>query len=106
MKPINEFINESSMKFKKIEDVERYLEQFRNDETSWRGASDEIRDLARYSREFLQDFDDIEIDPIDFKTIKTPAEWNTIGKKHIMDNIMKMSKHTQSKFFGHISELF
>jgi hypothetical protein len=106
MKPINEFITESSIRFKTVEDVENYLAQFRDDTTSWKYATDEVRDMARYSREFLQEFDNVKIDAIDFRAIKTPSEWNTIGKRYILDNISKMSKTTQSKFFRHISEFF
>lgn len=106
MKPINVYINESSVKFKKIEDIERYLSNFRDDETSWNGAGDEIRDIARYSREFLEEYDNIKTDPMDFRALKTPSEWNTMGKEYIMNNITKMSKKTQGVFFNYINDYF
>lgn len=106
MKNIKDYITESLMRFKDLEDVQNYLDQFKDDETSWRGATDEIRDIARYSREFLQEFDNIKIDAIDFRAIKTPSEWNTMGKKYILNNITQMSKSTQNRFFKHLSEFF
>jgi hypothetical protein len=106
MKSLKDAILESTFKFKKIEDVQKYLDKFRDDETSWRGATDELRDIARYSREFLSELDNIEIDALDFKSFKTPAEWNTTSKKYIMDNISKMSKLTQTKFLSHINDRY
>lgn len=106
MKTLKECLFESTFKFKKIEDVQKYLDKFRDDETSWRGATDELRDIARYTREFLADYDDIKIDALDFKSFKTPAEWNTTSKKYIMDNISKMSKLTQTKFLSHINDRY
>jgi hypothetical protein len=106
MKNLTEYLFESTFKFKKIEDVQKYLDKFRDDETSWKGATDELRDIARYSREFLSELDNIEIDALDFKSFKTPAEWNTTSKKYIMDNISKMSKLTQTKFLSYINDRY
>lgn len=106
MKNITEYLLESTFKFKKIEDVQKYLDKFRDDETSWRGATDELRDIARYSREFLAELDDVEVDALDFKSFKTPAEWNSASKKYIMDNISKMSKLVQGKFLDYISDRY
>ena len=106
MKTLKEYLVESAFKFKKIEDVQKYLDKFRDDETSWRGATDELRDIARYSREFLAEYDNIEIDALDFKSFKTPAKWNSTSKKYIMDNIGKMSKLAQGKFLNYISDRY
>lgn len=106
MKTLKEYLVESTFKFKKIEDVQKYLDKFRDDETSWRGATDELRDIARYSREFLAEYDNIEIDALDFKSFKTPAEWNSTSKKYIMGNISKMSKLAQGKFLNHINDRY
>ena len=106
MKNITEYLLESTFKFKKIEDVQKYLDKFKDDETSWSGATDELRDIARYSREFLADYDDVEIEALDFKSFKTPAEWNSTSKKYIMDNISKMSKLAQGKFLNYISDRY
>lgn len=106
MKNLTEYLFESTFKFKKIEDVQKYLDKFRDDETSWKGATNELRDIARYTREFLAELDNIEIDALDFKSFKTPAEWNTTSKKYIMDNISKMSKLTQTKFLTHINDRY
>ena len=39
--------------------IEKFLEQFPTDATSWVQATDEVRDLARASREMLDEYDDI-----------------------------------------------
>ena len=106
MKNLKEYLVESTFKFKKIEDVQKYLDKFSDDETSWRGATDELKDIARYSREFLAELDDVEVDALDFKSFKTPAEWNSTSKKYIMDNISKMSKLAQTKFLVHINDRY
>lgn len=62
MKTLKNYITEST--FKNIADLNSYLDKFKDDETSWRGATDEVMDLARYSREFLEEFDNIKVDAI------------------------------------------
>ena len=42
-----------------IQKIEKFLEQFPTDATSWRQATDEVRDLARASREMLDEYDDV-----------------------------------------------
>ena len=39
--------------------IEKFLEQFPTDATSWEHATDEVRDLARASREMLDEYDDV-----------------------------------------------
>lgn len=104
MKTLKTYINEGKHTFKTINDIEKYLGQFKDDETSWRGATDEIMDIARWSREHLEEFDGIKQEAIIFKNLKTPAEWNKTGKNYILDTIRKMSNTTQEKFIKHLNE--
>ena len=39
--------------------IERFLDKFPTNATSWREATDEVRDLARASREMLDEYDDV-----------------------------------------------
>ena len=39
--------------------LENFLEQFPTNATCWSQATDEVYDLARTSREFLDEFDDV-----------------------------------------------
>ena len=103
MKTLKEFIYESKHTFKSIDDIEKYLKQFKDDETSWRGATDEIMDIARWSREHLEEFDGIKQDAIAFNNLKTPSEWNTTGKNYILDTIKKMSNSAQKKFIKYLN---
>ena len=41
--------------------IEKFLDQFPTDATTWMQATDEVYDLARTSREFLDDYDDVKV---------------------------------------------
>ena len=79
--------------------IEKFLEQFPTDATSWVQATDEVRDLARASREMLDEYDDIKVEAVDFTAIRTPAEWNTLGREAILRNYDMMRPRTQILFF-------
>ena len=81
--------------------IEKFLERFPKDATSWAQATDEIRDLARTSREYLEDYDGVIVGPVDFKHISTPAEWNTKGRDYILANIDRMKALTRKAFFDY-----
>ena len=86
--------------------IERFLEQFPTDATSWREATDEVRDLARASREMLDEYDDVQVDSIYFPDIKDPAEWNTRAREAVMRNYDMMSPRTQLLFFERFEDWF
>ena len=79
--------------------IEKFLEQFPTNATSWREATDEVRELARASREMLDEYDDIKVEAVDFTTIRTPAEWNTLGREAILRNYDMMRPRTQLLFY-------
>jgi hypothetical protein len=56
-------------KLKTREDLVRFLDNFGNDATSWRDATQEIMDISRTSREYLEEYDNIKVDPVDFRMI-------------------------------------
>jgi hypothetical protein len=105
MKTLKNYINEGKHTFKNVDDVETFLAKFSDNETSWKGATDEIMDIARWSREYLEEFDGIKQDAIVFKNLKTPAEWNKTGKNYILDNLKKMSNGTQKEFLKHLNDM-
>ena len=86
--------------------VEKFLEQFPTDATSWVQATDEVRDLARASREMLDEYDDITVEAVDFTAIRTPAEWNTLGREAILRNYDMMRPRTQMLFFERFEDWF
>ena len=86
--------------------IEKFLEQFPTDATSWREATDEVRELARASREMLDEYDDIKVEAVDFITIRTPAEWNTLGRKAILRNYDMMRPRTQILFYERFEDWF
>ena len=86
--------------------IEKFLEQFPTDATSWVQATDEVRDLARASREMLDEYDDIRGEAVDFTAIRTPAEWNTLGREAILRNYDMMRPRTQILFFERFEDWF
>ena len=89
-----------------IQKIEKFLEQFPTDATSWVQATDEVRDLARASREMLDEYDDITVEAVDFTAIRTPAEWNTLGREAILRNYDMMRPRTQLLFFERFEDWF
>lgn len=86
--------------------IEKFLEQFPTDATSWVQATDEVRDLARASREMLDEYDDINVEAVDFTATKTPAEWNTKAREAILRNYDLMRPRTQMLFFERFEDWF
>lgn len=69
-------------------------------------ATDEVRDLARASREMLDEYDDVQVDSIYFLDIKDPAEWNTRAREAVVRNYNMMSPRTQLLFFERFEDWF
>ena len=86
--------------------IERFLDKFPTNATSWREATDEVRDLARASREMLDEYDDIKVEAVDFTAIRTPAEWNTRAREAVMRNYDMMRPRTQMLFFERFEDWF
>jgi hypothetical protein len=106
MKHLQEYLMESSYKFKNFEDVEKFLAKFPDTATSWKDATDELRDIARISREYIGEFDGIEVDAIDYHSLKTPAAWNMTSKDYIRHNMERMSKNTFNQFLKQLNSMF
>ena len=86
--------------------IEKFLEQFPTNATSWREATDEVRELARASREMLDEYDDIKVEAVDFTAVRTPAEWNTLGREAILRNYDMMRPRTQILFYERFEDWF
>ena len=86
--------------------IERFLDKFPTNATSWREATDEVRDLARASREMLDEYDDVQVDSIYFPDIKDPSEWNTRAREAVMRNYNMMRPRTQMLFFERFEDWF
>ena len=84
--------------------LETYMAKFPDNATSWRQATDEMRDLARrvrmaYNELVLKvtDPDEQGIEAINFKMIATPSEWNTKAKQQIRILWGPLSPRTQEQ---------
>ena len=86
--------------------LENFLEQFPTNATCWSQATDEIRDLSRASREMLNEYDDIQVEAVDFTATRTPAEWNTLGRESIMSDYDMMRPRTQLLFYERFEDWF
>ena len=86
--------------------LENFLEQFPINATSWSQATDEVYDLARTSREFLDEYDDVKVEAVDFTATRTPAEWNTLGREAILRNYDMMRPRTQILFYERFEDWF
>ena len=86
--------------------IEKFLEQFPTDATSWTQATDEVYDLACTSREFLDEYDDVKVEAMDFATLDTPAKWNSVCREAIWRNYDLMRPHTQLLFFERFEDWF
>jgi hypothetical protein len=86
--------------------IENFLERFPKNATCWSDATDEIRDLSRTSREYLEELDEVTVEPVDFNACKTPSAWNTKGRASIIANFDKMRPATQERFYNRFREWF
>lgn len=76
----------------------KFLKQFPDDAKSWAKATDEIREIARSVKEYYNEFENKKIAPLDFRTLRTPSDWNSKGKKYILKVYDKMSDKTKKEF--------
>lgn len=106
MQNLKEYIKESFPRFRGINDVKKFLNKFKDNERKWSGATDEIADMANWAMEFLDEFDNINIDPVDREVLKTPSDWNTNYKQYILDIIGKMSKEALKQYLAHLNNRF
>ena len=106
MKDLTEYLFESSFKFKSIDDIQTFLAQFPDDATSWKQATDEVRDLARFAADFVSEYERTNIKRLDFNTLKTPSDWNSVGKAYIMSAISGMSNNTLKRFLEELNGRF
>lgn len=86
------------------EQLRQMLEQtYPVNATCWSQATDEVRDLCRYARNWLE-LD--EEHAVDFRVLKTPSQWNTFGINGIINFYSQMSHSMQCDFindFGHLA---
>lgn len=91
--------------------IAKFLEQFPTNTTSWADATDEVQDMARTAREFLEEFEGVIVEPVDFCAVKTPAEWNAKGRAFILACYDRMKEDTRKNYdewfvsrFGHVQD--
>jgi len=91
---------------KNIKNIQAFLNKFPSDTTSWINATDEIRDLSRSSREYLEEYDGVSVEPVNFDRIHTPAMWNKLGKESILNNYRQMKPDTKARFYDNWGHWF
>lgn len=78
--------------------LQNYLAKFPNNAKTWDLATDEIRDIARTAKEYINEYDNKNIEAHNFKAITTPQAWNTTGKAYILNIYALMSAEAQRNF--------
>lgn len=86
--------------------IERFLENFPKNATNWSQATDEVRDMARKARELLEEYEGVIVEPVNFRAIETPAEWNTEGREFILTNFDRMADRTKERFYAYFRNWF
>ena len=86
--------------------IEKFLTHFPKEAVCWSQATDEIRDLARTSREYLEELEEVIVEPLDFRSYKKPSEWNTNGRDYILANFDRMNDQTKKAFYERFEEWF
>ena len=92
-----------------LKNITAFLEKFPRNATSWRDATDEIRDLAKTARELVYEQNESYFEPVNFREIGkngTPAQWNTEGRAFIVKMVNKMNERTLRYFYDHYAEWF
>jgi hypothetical protein len=90
-----------------------FLDKFPNDATEWKQATDEIRELARFAREIYNDItinvleeDEKALEPLNFRSFKTPSEWNTKAKEFIISTFEIMNDESKKYFIEYFDSRF
>lgn len=80
--------------------LESFLEQFPTNATCWSQATDEVYNLARTSREFLDEYDDVKVEAVDFATLELPLNGTVYAARPFgtTTTIMTISKMDFIKF--------
>jgi hypothetical protein len=86
--------------------LKKFLSNFPNDAKNWSLATEEIRDIARTSKEFINDLENKSIQPLDFRSLRTPSDWNTKGKAYILKVYEKMKPNTRKEFDKYLKNHF
>jgi len=90
--------------------IQEFLTSFPNNASSWSQATDEIRDLCFKIRSVYNEMaldlvegDEGYIERLDFRSFKTPSQWNTEGKAFILKYwaLLPSNERTSiSNYFG------
>lgn len=97
--PVKE--HERSINYRMQRNIEKFLDRFPNDAKSWADATDEVRELSRSSRTFLEEAHNVILEPVNFASFQSPSEWNKQGKASILNNWIKMNDRTKQEFYNH-----
>lgn len=71
--------------------------------TCWSQATDEIRDMSRWAREELELGDEF---ALNFRAIRTPAEWNAKGIESIANFFERMNDKQKASYLARINGMF
>jgi len=92
--------------FKEGQNLNKYLDKFPNNAKNWSQATDELKDISRTAREYIEEYDNKVLQPLNFKSFKTPSEWNTESKKYIKNVYKSMGDNCKKQFNKYLKDHF
>lgn len=89
--------------------LDKYLSSFPDNATDWNQATDEIRDICKYAREFYNEYQgeiDGYVQPLNYKSITDPSDWNTLSKLYLEEIYSKMNQETKEQYISFVTDHF
>ena len=104
---IKDILNESTVPsvFTKL------FKSFPIDAASWKNATDEVRDISKLARETYNEFQQVDgndevIQSLNFRSFKTPSDWNSKSQDFIVMCWNKMNAETKREFLRQAKSMF
>lgn len=85
-------------------EISGFMKKYPDNATSWAQADDGMRDLSRIARETINEQQGMNIESMNFREFKTPAEWNKKSKAFVKKVYKKMTPETKKVFFKYFKQ--
>ncbi len=93
--------------------LSKFFKLFPRNTSSWAEATDEIRDIAKMAREYYTEYDlkvvyddPKAMQPLNFRSINSPSEWNIKGQDYTIKVYNMMSNETKKIFLRDVKDRF
>lgn len=86
--------------------VSNFFKQFPRNAKNWADATDEVKEIARLARETYEEIDGVKIQPIPWKSLSSPSEWNSKYQDYTFKVYSKMSEAAKTEFVRQAKQYF